>query len=179
MLQDTRARQDGTRRSVVNEIECGQFYSRPMSGFALLELAAGFRWSKPVLTIAFAPRVLAADGSFCGYFTTDEGWGQAKVAPSAHRDAAAGCAMGTESVRDPKRSLGASGGAKLSFEVAYGTVSVKVLEFGTACSAATVSISGKSVAIASSEQKDGTLIVTLAVIAQVESGSVLSAVLSG
>lgn len=75
MLLDTRARQDGTRRSVVNEIECGQYYSRPMSGFALLELAAGIRWNKPALQMTIAPRVLAADGSFCGWFTTDSGWG--------------------------------------------------------------------------------------------------------
>ena len=41
MLLDARNKYDGTRRSPWNEVECGDHYTRPMSGFLLFEIASG------------------------------------------------------------------------------------------------------------------------------------------
>ena len=41
VVTDCRNRQDGTRRSPWNEIECGDHYARPMAAFLYFEIASG------------------------------------------------------------------------------------------------------------------------------------------
>lgn len=74
MLSDGRARQDGTRRSPWNEVECGDHYSRPMAGWQLLEMASGQLWSAPDQALTFNPRV--GPQNFQGIFITGSAWGQ-------------------------------------------------------------------------------------------------------
>lgn len=68
-----RDRYDGQRRNPWNEVECGNHYARALASWSLLTALSGFRYSAPEATIAFAPRVNAAD--FKCLFTTATGWG--------------------------------------------------------------------------------------------------------
>jgi len=68
-----RERQDGTRRSPWNEVECGDHYVRAMSSWALLEIASGYRYDAAQGSIAFAPRLTWED--FRCFFVTARGWG--------------------------------------------------------------------------------------------------------
>lgn len=68
-----RRRQDGTRRSPWNEVECGDHYVRAMSSWALLEAASGYRYDAGRGFLAFAPRLTPED--FRCFFVTARGWG--------------------------------------------------------------------------------------------------------
>jgi hypothetical protein len=68
-----RARYDGRRRNPWNEIECGDHYARAMSGWSLLEAAAGFFYSAPAALLRFAPRVGRDD--FRAFFVAGDSWG--------------------------------------------------------------------------------------------------------
>lgn len=153
MLADIRGRQDGTRRSPWNEIECGDNYSRPMSGFALLEIAAGQMWDATSQTLSFAPRI-GAD-AFKSIFMTGSAWGSfAQSGPSASMP---------------------SGTATVS--VAYGTLTLKVLRLASTATSATATVGGKSVA-GTASQAGGTLTFTLAAAASIDAGSALTLTLS-
>ncbi len=68
-----RDRYDGERRNPWNEVECGNHYARALSSWSLLTALSGYRYSAPEGTLAFAPRVNAAD--FRCLFTTGSSWG--------------------------------------------------------------------------------------------------------
>lgn len=73
MVRAVRERQDGTRRSPWNEVECGDHYVRPMSSWALLEAASGYRYDAGRGFLGFAPRLTPQD--FRCFFITRQGWG--------------------------------------------------------------------------------------------------------
>eukprot|EP00056_Hartaetosiga_gracilis_P003824 m.67760 g.67760 ORF g.67760 m.67760 type:complete len:397 (+) comp11593_c1_seq1:2270-3460(+) len=74
VLTDIRNQYDGTRRSPYNEIECGDHYTRQMSGFSLFEIASGQLWDATQNYLGFAPRVVFT--GFSGFFITVGGWGK-------------------------------------------------------------------------------------------------------
>ena len=73
IVKAVRERQDGTRRSPWNEVECGDHYVRAMSSWALLEAASGYRYDAGRGLLAFAPRFTPE--TFRCFFITAQGWG--------------------------------------------------------------------------------------------------------
>ena len=73
IVKAVRERQNGTRRSPWNEVECGDHYVRAMSSWALLEAASGYRYNAGRGFLAFSPRLTPED--FRCFFITAKGWG--------------------------------------------------------------------------------------------------------
>ena len=73
IVKAVRDRQNGTRRSPWNEVECGDHYVRPMSSWALLEAASGYRYNAGRGFLGFAPGLTPED--FRCFFVTAQGWG--------------------------------------------------------------------------------------------------------
>jgi len=73
IVKAVRDRQDGTRRSPWNEVECGDHYVRAMSSWALLEAASGYRYDAGRGSLGFAPSL--TPGDFRCFFVTAKGWG--------------------------------------------------------------------------------------------------------
>jgi hypothetical protein len=73
LVEAVRSRYDGRTRNPWNEYECGSYYARAMSSYALLIALSGFRYSAPAQTLFLAPR-LDLDPFTC-FFSTASGWG--------------------------------------------------------------------------------------------------------
>jgi uncharacterized protein (DUF608 family) len=73
IVEAVRSRYDGHTRNPWNEYECGNYYARAMSSYALLIALSGFRYSAPTHTLTIAPR-LDADPFTC-FISTASGWG--------------------------------------------------------------------------------------------------------
>ncbi len=73
IVEAARSRYDGRSRNPWNEYECGSYYARAMSSYALLIALSGFRYSAPTRTMTLAPR-LERDPFTC-FFSTASGWG--------------------------------------------------------------------------------------------------------
>jgi uncharacterized protein (DUF608 family) len=73
IVEAIRSRYDGHTRNPWNEYECGNYYARAMSSYALLIAISGFRYSAPTHTLTIAPR-LETDPFTC-FFSTASGWG--------------------------------------------------------------------------------------------------------
>jgi uncharacterized protein (DUF608 family) len=73
LVRAARSRYDGHVRNPWNEYECGSYYARAMSSYALLIALSGFRYSAPQRTLWLAP---AGPGKrFRCFFSTNSGWG--------------------------------------------------------------------------------------------------------
>jgi hypothetical protein len=68
-----RSRYDGHTRNPWNEYECGSYYARAMSSYALLIALSGFHYAAPTHTLTIAPRI-EVDPFTC-FFSTASGWG--------------------------------------------------------------------------------------------------------
>lgn len=68
-----RNRYDGERRNPWDEIECGHYYARAMSSYALLPALSGFSYSAPEKKIGFAPKI--SGDNFNSFFSIGSGWG--------------------------------------------------------------------------------------------------------
>lgn len=73
LVEAVRSRYDGHVRNPWNEYECGSYYARAMSSYALLIALSGFRYSAVTHTLTLTPR-LDID-PFCCFFSTASGWG--------------------------------------------------------------------------------------------------------
>jgi len=73
VINDIRSRQDGTRRSPWNELECGDRYSRPQSSFSLLDAASGYHYNAPAHSMKFNP--IFTPSQFQCFIITESGWG--------------------------------------------------------------------------------------------------------
>jgi uncharacterized protein (DUF608 family) len=73
IVESVRSRYDGRVRNPWNEYECGSYYARAMSSYALLIALSGFHYSAPTRALTLAPR-LPADPFTC-FFSTASGWG--------------------------------------------------------------------------------------------------------
>ncbi len=73
IVKATRSRYDGRTRNPWNEYECGNWYARAMSSYALLGALSGFRYSAVEKTVWFWPRLKARP--FQCFFSTASGFG--------------------------------------------------------------------------------------------------------
>jgi hypothetical protein len=73
IVEALRSRYDGRTRNPWNEYECGNWYARAMSSYALLGALSGFRYSAVQRTLWFGPRVSARP--FQCFFSTASGFG--------------------------------------------------------------------------------------------------------
>lgn len=74
IVKAVRSRYNGLTRNPWNEYECGNYYARAMSSYALLIALSGFSYSAVTRTLRLAP---TAEGElFRCFFSTATGWGQ-------------------------------------------------------------------------------------------------------
>jgi uncharacterized protein (DUF608 family) len=73
IVEALRSRYDGRTRNPWNEYECGNWYARAMSSYALLGALSGFRYSAVQRTLWFGPRISARP--FQCFFSTASGFG--------------------------------------------------------------------------------------------------------
>jgi uncharacterized protein (DUF608 family) len=73
IVEAVRSRYNGLVRNPWNEYECGSYYARAMSSYALLIALSGFRYASPTRTLFLAPRIETEP--FTCFFSTASGWG--------------------------------------------------------------------------------------------------------
>ena len=73
IVKAVRSRYDGRTRNPWNEYECGNYYARAMSSYAVLGALSGFRYSAVEQTLWFSPRLKARP--FRSFFSTASGFG--------------------------------------------------------------------------------------------------------
>src|SRR5690349_232231 len=73
IVKALRSRYDGRTRNPWNEYECGNWYARAMSSFALVGTLSGFRYSAVDRTVWFGPRLKVHP--FVSFFSTASGFG--------------------------------------------------------------------------------------------------------
>ncbi|MEX0776035.1 MAG: GH116 family glycosyl hydrolase [Phycisphaeraceae bacterium] len=73
IVRTARARYEGHVRNPFNEYECGSYYARALSSFALLTTYAGFRYSAVDHTLHLNPR--SRQRPFTTFFSTATAWG--------------------------------------------------------------------------------------------------------
>jgi hypothetical protein len=73
IVRGVRARHEGHVRNPFNEYECGNYYARAMSSYALLTALSGFRYSAVERTLRLAPR--SSTKPFRTFFSTATGFG--------------------------------------------------------------------------------------------------------
>ncbi len=76
IVKTARKRYTGEYRNPFDEMECGHFYARAMSSYALLRAISGISYDAVSKTMTIAPKV-KGDCSF--FFATDSGWGNAGI----------------------------------------------------------------------------------------------------
>ena len=73
IVKAARSRYDGKTRNPWNEYECGNWYARAMSSYALMGALSGFRYSAVEKTLWFGPRLNIRP--FKSFFSTASGFG--------------------------------------------------------------------------------------------------------
>lgn len=73
IVKAMRSRYDGRIRNPWNEYECGNYYARAMSSYALLSALSGFRYSAVTRTLWFAPKLNTRP--FKSFFSMASGFG--------------------------------------------------------------------------------------------------------
>jgi uncharacterized protein (DUF608 family) len=73
IVKALRSRYDGRTRNPWNEYECGNWYARAMSSFALVSALSGFRYSAVEKTLHFGPKLKVHP--FVSFFSTATGYG--------------------------------------------------------------------------------------------------------
>lgn len=81
IVKSARERYDGAKRNPWSEIECGRYYARSMSSYALLLALSGFSWDARTLTMGFDPKT-QRDG-FTTFWCNGAAWGLFLIEPSA------------------------------------------------------------------------------------------------
>ena len=76
IVRTARARYDGRVRNPFNEYECGHWYARAMSSYALLGALSGARYDAVEHTLYVAPRI---KGDFQSFLCTATGYGTVGV----------------------------------------------------------------------------------------------------
>jgi hypothetical protein len=77
VVRAARSRYDGLTRNPWNEYECGNYYARAMSSYALLGALSGFRYSAVEQKLWFGPRLQTRP--FQIFFSTASGFGQIRL----------------------------------------------------------------------------------------------------
>ena len=73
IVRSLRSRYDGRTRNPWNEYECGNWYARAMSSYALVAALSGFRYSAVDRTLYFGPKLKIRP--FASLFSTASGYG--------------------------------------------------------------------------------------------------------
>jgi non-lysosomal glucosylceramidase len=73
IVKALRSRYDGQTRNPWNEYECGSYYARAMSSYALLLAFSGFRYSAAEGKLWLKPQI--DGGRYRTFFSTASGWG--------------------------------------------------------------------------------------------------------
>jgi uncharacterized protein (DUF608 family) len=73
IVKALRSRYDGQTRNPWNEYECGSYYARAMSSYALLLALSGFRYSAIERKLWLKPQIKGS--SYRTFFSTATGWG--------------------------------------------------------------------------------------------------------
>jgi hypothetical protein len=81
IVKAARSRYDGQVRNPWNEYECGSYYARAMSSYALLPSWAGFRYSAIEKTLWFVPKVKTRP--FTIFFSTATAYGSISLNKSS------------------------------------------------------------------------------------------------
>ncbi len=79
IVKALRSRYDGRARNPWNEYECGNYYARAMSSYALLGALTGFRYSAAEKMLWFGPKV--KHRPFKTFFSTYSGFGTIVLGP--------------------------------------------------------------------------------------------------
>jgi len=79
IVKALRSRYDGRARNPWNEYECGNYYARAMSSYALLAALSGFRYSAVEKTLWFGPKI--KHRPFKTFFSSHSGFGTISLAP--------------------------------------------------------------------------------------------------
>ena len=72
VVRAARARHDGSRRNPWNDIECGSYYARALSSYALVNAYSGLSFDQRCGEIGFRP-ARAGDGVY--FWSAGRGWG--------------------------------------------------------------------------------------------------------
>ena len=73
VVRAARARHDGSRRNPWNDIECGSYYARSLSSYALVNAYLGMTFDQRVGEIGFRP---ARAGQAVYFWSAGRGWGE-------------------------------------------------------------------------------------------------------
>jgi hypothetical protein len=73
VVHAVRQRYDGRVRNPWNEYECGSYYARALSSYAVLLALSGFRYSAPERRLELAPCWQEKEGRF--FFAVEGAWG--------------------------------------------------------------------------------------------------------
>ncbi len=73
IVKALRSRYDGQTRNPWNEYECGSYYARAMSSYALLLAFSGFRYSMVEKKLWLKPQI--SGDRYSTFFSTASGWG--------------------------------------------------------------------------------------------------------
>jgi uncharacterized protein (DUF608 family) len=76
IVRTARQRYDGRHRNPFNEYECGHWYARALSSYALLGALSGASYDAVTRTLTLEPRVA---GDFTAFFSAADGFGQVGV----------------------------------------------------------------------------------------------------
>jgi len=73
IIKGARDRYDGKTRNPFNEYECGNYYARALSSYALLLALSGFQYNAATRQLTLDPKLL--DRPFVTFFSTASAWG--------------------------------------------------------------------------------------------------------
>jgi uncharacterized protein (DUF608 family) len=76
LVRATRARHDGSRRNPWNDIECGSYYIRALSSYALVNAYSGLSFDQRRDEIGFSP---ASTGDGVYFWSAGRGWGTVEL----------------------------------------------------------------------------------------------------
>jgi non-lysosomal glucosylceramidase len=76
VVRAARARHDGSRRNPWNDIECGSYYIRALSSYALVNAYSGLTFDQQSGEIGFKP---ARDGDGIYFWSAGRGWGTVQL----------------------------------------------------------------------------------------------------
>jgi non-lysosomal glucosylceramidase len=101
VVRAARARHDGSRRNPWNDMECGSYYIRALSSYALINAYAGLSFDQRCGEIGFRP-ARPGDGAY--FWSAGRGWGVVELAGSTVTLKVKGGELAVSKLRLPGRS---------------------------------------------------------------------------
>jgi hypothetical protein len=101
VVRAARARHDGSRRNPWNDMECGSYYIRALSSYALVNAYSGLSFDQRCGEIGFRP-ARAGDGAY--FWSAGQGWGVVEVKESTVTLTVKGGELVVSRLRLPGRS---------------------------------------------------------------------------